>query len=246
MNILIKKIIRYAMFVGCLMLIDGHIVCAKGFWKKVAKYAVNNPFDKKFLIKNPVRPLTKIVPGPQKVVPLDLYDSVGIHHDNFHVVQEGALYRSAQLSGHELDTYIKRYGIKTIINLRGKYPEQRWYVDEKASVDRNNVMLCDIPNDADILTSKENLITLLNIFDHASRPLLVHCLAGADRTGEASALWVIDQQGKSNNEALAQLVPEYRHNERLHPEKKFLIKIWRGREWLYNEYDPKNYPECRS
>ena len=228
------------------MMIAGHCLYAKGFWKKVARYAVNNPFDKKFLIKNPVRPLTKIVPGPHRYVPIDIYDSIGIHQNNFHVVQEGVLYRSAQLSGDELATYIKRYGIKAIINLRGKHPEAQWYVNEKEVADRHQVMLFDIPADADTLTSKENLKAILDAFDHAPRPLLVHCLAGADRTGEASALWVIDQQGRSNNEALEQLVPEYRHNKQLHPEKRFLIKIWRGREWLYNEYDPKNYPQCRS
>ncbi len=246
MNIL-KKFFKSFIILSCLTLIDGHIVYAKGFWKKVAKYAINNPFDKKFLIKNPVRPLTQIVPGPNKFVPIDPVDfKEGIYQDNFCVVQEGALYRSAQLSGDALDEYIKRYGIKTIINLRGKHPELSWYVDEKATADRNNVMLCDIPTSADTLTSKKNLTAILEVFDHALRPLLVHCRAGVDRTGEVSALWVMDQQGKSNTDALNELALWHRHSELLHPAKKFLITIWRGREWFFNEYDPHNYPQFKS
>jgi protein-tyrosine phosphatase len=131
-------------------------------------------------------------------------------------------------------------------NLRGKHPEQQWYVDEKNAADRHNVVMFDIPTSADTLTSKKNLLAILDVFDHAPRPMLVHCRAGVDRTGEVSALWAMDQQGKSNAEALNELSLWHRHSEFLHPAKKFLITIWRGREWLHNEYDPKNYPQFKS
>jgi len=39
---------------------------------------------------------------------------------NFHAVEEGVIYRSAQLSGDEFQSRIRAYGIRTIINLRGK------------------------------------------------------------------------------------------------------------------------------
>jgi hypothetical protein len=42
---------------------------------------------------------------------------------NFHAVEDGAVYRSGQLSGDELSSRIRENGILTIINLRGK---QRW------------------------------------------------------------------------------------------------------------------------
>lgn len=242
----IKK--RYRIFViVCVMLAPGFPVAAKGFWKKVAKYAINNPFDKKFLIKNPFRPLTQVVPGPNKFVPMDPVDfKEGIYQDNFCAVQAGALYRSGQLSGDAFDEYIKHYGIKTIINLRGKHPEQQWYIDEKNAADRHNVVMFDIPTSANTLTSKKNLLAILDVFDHAPRPILVHCRAGVDRTGEVSALWAMDQQGKSNADALNELSLWHRHSESLYPAKKFLITVWRGREWLHNEYDPQNYPQFKS
>jgi protein tyrosine phosphatase (PTP) superfamily phosphohydrolase (DUF442 family) len=191
--------------------------------------------------------LVKLFPGPNSFIPIDIYDfKEGIYRDNFHIVQDGVLYRSAQLSSDALDEYIKQYHIKTIINLRGKHPDQKWWKKEKATAARNNVALFDIPTSAETLTSKENLRAILDVFDHAPRPILVHCLAGADRTGEAAALWVLDQMKGSTADALAELSPRYRHSALKYPAKDFLIKIWRGRDWFYNEYNPKNYPQFRS
>ena len=39
---------------------------------------------------------------------------------NFHAVEEGVIYRSAQLSGDDFQNRIRTYGIRTIINLRGE------------------------------------------------------------------------------------------------------------------------------
>lgn len=165
--------------------------------------------------------------------------------DNFSTVEKGAFYRSGQLSAGRLSAYIKRYGIKTVINLRGNHPEKKWWQKEFEVTQKNNVLLFDIPMKASYLTSKKNIRTLLNIFDTASRPMLVHCRVGVDRTGEAAALWVLDQQHKSNKTALKQLTIWHRHNRLAHPAKTFLIKIWRGRQWLENEYDPRKYPKFK-
>ncbi|MFN3444028.1 MAG: hypothetical protein ACK4Z3_16590, partial [Rhizobium rosettiformans] len=52
---------------------------------------------------------------------------------NFHEVLPGQFYRSAQLSGERLGAEIDRYGIKTVINLRGENPGKDWYDDEIAA-----------------------------------------------------------------------------------------------------------------
>ena len=39
---------------------------------------------------------------------------------NFHVVEEGRFYRSAQLDTNKLEKKIKEYNIKAVINLRAK------------------------------------------------------------------------------------------------------------------------------
>ncbi len=41
---------------------------------------------------------------------------------NFHAVAEGKAYRSAQPSGHALESIFNDYGIKTVVNLRSEHP----------------------------------------------------------------------------------------------------------------------------
>src|ERR671922_1591104 len=38
---------------------------------------------------------------------------------NFHAVVPGAVYRCAQPSGPRLERWVRRYGIRTVVNLRG-------------------------------------------------------------------------------------------------------------------------------
>jgi hypothetical protein len=52
------------------------------------------------------------------------------YHGNFHSVEEGALYRSAQLTKDELRVAVRDHGIKAILNLRGAHPGEPWYDDE--------------------------------------------------------------------------------------------------------------------
>src|SRR3972149_7480835 len=108
--------------------------------------------------------------------------------DNFYEVEKNSFYRSKQLSEDRLDFYIKKYGIKTLINLRGNN-QKKWWFKEKKVAEKNGVAFFSIAMSAVRMTKKEHLIELLKIYDTAPRPMLVHCIGGADRTGEASALW---------------------------------------------------------
>lgn len=49
---------------------------------------------------------------------------------NVHVVEDGVLYRSAQLNEGKLSDVISTYGIKSVINLRGENRGLQWYDDE--------------------------------------------------------------------------------------------------------------------
>ena len=54
---------------------------------------------------------------------------------NFHVVVEKRLYRAAQPSGSAVDAYIRDYGIRTVINLRGLNPDEPWFNEEARAAD---------------------------------------------------------------------------------------------------------------
>lgn len=160
--------------------------------------------------------------------------------DNFHAVEHGKLYRSAQLSARKFAHYIKKFQIKSIINLRGKNSAQSWWQKEKSSARKFNVELFDIPMSACRFSSKHEITQLLALYDHAPKPILIHCYSGADRSGEAAALWALDQQGTDKAQALKQLSFKYWHLRSRRPYKVRFIRLWQGRDWLIKHYNPSN------
>lgn len=163
--------------------------------------------------------------------------------ENFHAVQSGVVYRCSQLSPQRLKRYIRSIGIKTIINLRGENQSREWWQQERALAEEFNIHFYNIAMCARKLPTKENLLKLLSIYETAPRPILLHCYSGADRTGEAAALWVIEQQKKSKPIALKQLSLRYGHLVSRHPAKHFFINLWQSKDWLIQSYDPSNYPQ---
>ena len=163
--------------------------------------------------------------------------------ENFHTVQKNKLYRSAQLSPQTLRKYIQHHKIKTVVNLRGMNPTETWWQQEQEVCQDSNVQFFNIAMSAQTMTSKENLITLLDIYRTAPKPILIHCYSGADRTGEAAALWCLEIQKQRRKHAKKQLSPWYGHFKSKYPAKDFLIDIWRGRAWLEHKYDSAQYPQ---
>jgi len=157
---------------------------------------------------------------------------------NFHEVDPGKFYRSAQLTGEEFQIAIDQVGIRTIINLRGEGPGEAWFEDEEAVASRNGVQLVNIGMSARRFPHREDLLKLLDTLETADRPILVHCQMGADRTGEASAIYQMLYQGKTKAQAMKMLSPVYYHIEALMPAKDAFVRIFKGRDWAYDEYDP--------
>lgn len=162
--------------------------------------------------------------------------------DNFHTVEKNKLYRSGQLSSKRLKHYIAKYGIKTVINLRGKHPELAWWQNEHNITRQCGAVLHNVSMNSRYLPSKKKLITLVNLYKEAPKPILIHCLSGADRTGEAAALWVLQQQKLGKRQALKQLSLRYGYFKRRKPAKHFLISIWQDFSWLVQHYKPAMYP----
>ena len=105
-----------------------------------------------------------------------------------HPVMGNTIYRSAQLSERRLQKNIKKYKFKSIINLRGKDKEEKWYQRESKIAKKNNISLYDVRLSAYKLPISSELDTLIDTLKTAKKPLLLHCQAGSDRSGLASAL----------------------------------------------------------
>jgi protein tyrosine phosphatase (PTP) superfamily phosphohydrolase (DUF442 family) len=135
---------------------------------------------------------------------------------NWHVVLPGRVYRSAQLSRRRLEELTARYGVHTVINLRGCCHPEPWYVDECRATHQGGVCLEDVAMSASRYPSRTELRRLVEVFDHAEYPLLLHCRRGADRTGLAAAVVLLLQPDVSFAEARRQLGLRYGHVPLLH------------------------------
>lgn len=119
---------------------------------------------------------------------------------NFHPITDGEAYRSAQMDRDELEYYIKKYNIRSIVNLRGENPDTPWYIKEEKVSAEHNVAHYDIALSASREPTDEEVRRLMEIFKSAPRPILIHCQGGADRSGLAAAMWkvMVDKEPKSD------------------------------------------------
>ena len=129
------------------------------------------------------------------------HNFINLFWTNFHKVDEG-VYRSAQLTPWKLKKLIKKYKIKTIINLRGNHKNYLYQKEKeicaKFGVDYYTISLSSrSPHKIRI----EELKKLINLLKNAKKPLLFHCKAGADRTGFVAVLYHI-LNGKDKKEAI--------------------------------------------
>ena len=117
------------------------------------------------------------------VATIGVYAGYLIFTDNFHTVIAGQLYRSAQPSPQEISEWHKRYGIKTIINLRGARHKADWYRKEKAAAESLGIKLIDHEMSAHReVYSKESEQILASLRRRSGR---FFCIAGTVLTAQA-------------------------------------------------------------
>jgi hypothetical protein len=131
--------------------------------------------------------------------------------NNIHAVIPGRVYRSAQLSPEDLDWAVRRYEIRTVVNLRGCGNPAPWYLEEARKTHQLQVQQADIALSAGRLPSHVELRRLLRVLDETDYPILLHCYRGADRTGVAAAIVALLQPGVGFTEARRQLGLFYGH-----------------------------------
>jgi protein tyrosine/serine phosphatase len=130
---------------------------------------------------------------------------------NFHPVIDGQFYRSAQPTSEELASYIQAHGIKTVINLRGAHPGAAWYDDEVTTAQGLGITHIDFGMSASKTISPEKVQRLVELMASAPKPILIHCLSGADRSGLVAALYVSKVAGLDEDRAEGQLSFYYGH-----------------------------------
>jgi protein tyrosine phosphatase (PTP) superfamily phosphohydrolase (DUF442 family) len=169
---------------------------------------------------------------------------------NLGVVDPGLVMRSAQPTT-QLSDWVGRFGLKSILNLRGGGAGDWWYGLEIKSSRENGVLYYDLPLSATRRPTRRELLQLIDLLDRCSYPLLIHCKSGADRTGLASAIYRMVRRGEPPETALASFSIEFGHipyfgTEHLHePLQEY--DVWlkssglthstdRFRNWVRNQY----------
>src|SRR5205085_661488 len=107
---------------------------------------------------------------------------------NFHTVIPGELYRCGQPSERDIESFVRDYGVRTVINLRGRLDGADWYEAEARTCQRLGVSNQVFTMSAMRVPGRHEVRRLIEVLDHAERPIVMHCRQGADRTGLATAI----------------------------------------------------------
>ncbi len=136
-----------------------------------------------------------------------VYD-MNINH-NFETITEGKVYKSGVIPPDELESYVKKYKIKSIVDLRFpgtgddiNNPENVAELEaEKNAVDKLNGV--NYFNDgSDQVPTNDNLNLFYKIMDNpANYPVLIHCYHGVGRAELYSAVYRIEYENWDKDKA---------------------------------------------
>ena len=136
-----------------------------------------------------------------------VYD-MNINH-NFETITAGKVYKSGVIPPDQIADYVKKYHIKSIVDLR--YPGTTDLVNnpeipfeltaEKQAVAKIKGVNY-FNNGSDQVPKQENLDTFFKIMDNkANYPVLIHCYHGVGRAEMYSALYRIEYENFTNEQA---------------------------------------------
>ncbi|GBD37570.1 hypothetical protein HRbin36_02705 [bacterium HR36] len=151
---------------------------------------------------------------------------------NFHVVRPGQLYRSGQLPNDHWESFLRHYGIRTVINLRGEHPERDWYRAEKQAAQRCGALHLDLALDRHNLPDPAIVERLRQWHATVPRPVLVHCQAGADRTCMVVALWLLLEDDATLGEVRSQMGWRFGQLPWRHGARQLLVLLDNYETWL--------------
>ena len=132
--------------------------------------------------------------------------------DNFAEVVPGRLYRSNHPTPGRLAALKRRYGLKTLINLRGHRQCGSDALSREAA-GRLGLIHVDMAFESRGAPHKDRILRFAEIYRELQTPALMHCKSGADRAGLASGLAILFEGGTAA-QALTQLSWRFGHFSR--------------------------------
>jgi protein tyrosine phosphatase (PTP) superfamily phosphohydrolase (DUF442 family) len=130
---------------------------------------------------------------------------------NFNNVVVGKCYRSGQPTAAFLETVQRTHGIRSIVNLRDENIDAPWYQEEKSAAERLGIQLINAGLASTEQPPEEDFHKFVTAMRDAPEPVLIHCANGNDRTGLASAVYLLMRTDTPMKEARGQLSLRYGH-----------------------------------
>lgn len=130
---------------------------------------------------------------------------------NFHVVVPGRVYRCSQPKPAALADLVRRFGIRTVVNLRGCCAPYDWYMEEARAIHELDLCQEDICLSAYRLPSLHEMRRLVEVLDQTEYPIVLHCRRGADRTGLVAAVCQLLYTEANLREARRHMGPRFGH-----------------------------------
>jgi protein tyrosine/serine phosphatase len=128
---------------------------------------------------------------------------------NFRPVVPGKLYRSNHPTPGNLAAFVRKAGIRTVINLRGQAKNGSDALS-RDTARRLGLDFHDMAMESRGAPHKDRILRLAGIFAAMRGPALIHCKSGADRAGLAAGLYLM-LHGGTTTQALAQLSLRFGH-----------------------------------
>lgn len=124
------------------------------------------------------------------------------------VVTEGKIFRSGQISKWMIEKTLKKHGIQVIVDLTGLDPHDEGQQAEITAAKRFGIQLHRFPLRGDGTGDIHNYAKAIEVLvasERQHKPVLVHCAAGAQRTGGVVAAYRVLVLGQSPHDAYAEL-----------------------------------------
>jgi protein tyrosine/serine phosphatase len=164
--------------------------------------------------------LAATVLGLIAVCPVAFYRSVYAHNKRLREVCPGRVYRSGQMTAAGFAQAVERLGIRTVLNLQDDYPDPDISLSWLGSHSLKESELCRqlqvrfvfiapdlIPRRLLPQNRPEAIERFLAVMDDPkSYPVLIHCKAGLHRTGVVVAVYRMEYEGWSPEEAARELL----------------------------------------
>jgi protein tyrosine/serine phosphatase len=135
---------------------------------------------------------------------------IRLMYNNFYQVLPD-VYRCSQPGASQIRRYQQQYGIKTIINLRGRNEQMSFWLFEKEVCDELGITLIDHRLLSRDIPSKDAIYATKTLLEQVEYPILFHCKSGADRAGLMATLSRIFIAHHPVEEAIAELDWRYGH-----------------------------------